>query len=65
MDLVTAPLHYITPPFSQTHVNFKRVPVVDTSDPFIARDIPTLDESLLITSTSNSTASTRSFLTRT
>jgi phosphoribulokinase len=41
-------VYYITPQFSQTHVNFQRVPVVDTSDPFISRDIPTLDESLFI-----------------
>ena len=41
-------VHYITPQFSHTHVNFQRVPVVDTSDPFIARDVPTLDESLFI-----------------
>jgi phosphoribulokinase len=39
---------YITPQFSQTHINFQRVPTVDTSNPFIARDIPTLDESLII-----------------
>jgi len=41
-------IHYITPQFSHTHVNFQRVPVVDTSNPFVARDIPTLDESLVI-----------------
>ncbi len=41
-------VHYITPQFSRTHINFQRVPVVDTSNPFIARDIPTLDESLLV-----------------
>ncbi len=41
-------VHYITPQFSQTHVNFQRVPVVDTSNPFVTRDIPTLDESLVI-----------------
>jgi phosphoribulokinase len=41
-------VHFITPQFSQTHVNFQRVPVVDTSNPFITRDIPTLDESLVI-----------------
>jgi len=41
-------VHYITPQFSQTNVNFQRVPVVDTSNPFITRDIPTLDESLVI-----------------
>ena len=41
-------VHYIVPQFSATHVNFQRVPVVDTSNPFVARDIPTLDESLFI-----------------
>jgi len=41
-------VHYVTPQFSRTHVNFQRVPVVDTSNPFVARDIPTLDESLFI-----------------
>jgi len=41
-------VHCVTPQFSRTHVNFQRVPVVDTSNPFIARDIPTLDESLVV-----------------
>jgi len=41
-------VNYITPQFSRTHVNFQRVPTVDTSNPFIARDIPTPDESLVI-----------------
>ena len=41
-------VHYIVPQFGRTHVNFQRVPVVDTSNPFIARDIPTADESLVI-----------------
>ena len=41
-------VHYIVPQFSRTHINFQRVPVVDTSNPFIARHVPTLDESLLI-----------------
>jgi len=39
---------YICPQFSKTHVNFQRVPIVDTSNPFIARDIPTADESMVI-----------------
>jgi phosphoribulokinase len=39
---------YITPQFSQTHINFQRVATVDTSNPFITRDIPTLDESFVI-----------------
>ena len=41
-------VHHITPQFSRTHINFQRVPVVDTSNPFIARDIPTLDESFVV-----------------
>ncbi|MCB2175929.1 MAG: phosphoribulokinase [Actinomycetales bacterium] len=41
-------VNYLTPQFSRTHVNFQRVPVVDTSDPFIARTIPTADESMLV-----------------
>ena len=41
-------VNYIVPQFSQTHVNFQRVPIVDTSNPFIARTIPTLDESMLV-----------------
>jgi len=41
-------VHYMTPQYSSTHINFQRVPLVDTSNPFIARDIPTLDESLVV-----------------
>ena len=41
-------VHYICPQFTRTHINFQRVPVVDTSDPFIARSIPTADESLVV-----------------
>lgn len=41
-------VHYIVPQFAQTHVNFQRVPMVDTSDPFIARDIPSADESMVV-----------------
>ena len=39
---------YMCRQFSVTDVNFQRVPVVDTSNPFIARAIPTADESMLI-----------------
>ncbi|MDQ2748145.1 MAG: phosphoribulokinase [Actinomycetota bacterium] len=38
----------ICPQFSKTHVNFQRVPTVDTSNPFIARFIPTADESFVV-----------------
>ena len=41
-------VHYIVPQFSNTHINFQRVPVVDTSNPFTARWIPTLDESMAV-----------------
>lgn len=39
---------YIVPQFAKTNINFQRVPIVDTSDPFIARWIPTADESILV-----------------
>ena len=41
-------VNYICPQFAHTHVNFQRVPVVDTSNPFIARDIPSPDESICV-----------------
>jgi phosphoribulokinase len=41
-------VNYICPQFSETHVNFQRVPTVDTSNPFTARDIPNADESMLV-----------------
>lgn len=41
-------IHYITPQFSRTHINFQRVPTVDTSNPFSAKAIPTQDESFTV-----------------
>ena len=41
-------VNYICPQFAHTHVNFQRVPCVDTSNPFIAREIPAPDESFEI-----------------
>jgi len=41
-------VHYIIPQFSRTHINFQRVPTVDTSNPFVARFVPTPDESMLV-----------------
>ncbi|MEJ2578550.1 MAG: phosphoribulokinase [Kineosporiaceae bacterium] len=38
----------ITPQFTKTDINFQRVPMVDTSNPFIARTIPTADESMVV-----------------
>ncbi len=46
-------VNYICPQFSRTHVNFQRVPIVDTSNPFISRDVPTADESMLVIRFSN------------
>ena len=39
---------YLTPQFSRTDINFQRIATVDTSNPFIAREIPTPDESLVV-----------------
>jgi phosphoribulokinase len=39
---------HIVPQFGVTHVNFQRVPTVDTSNPFIAADIPSADESMVV-----------------
>jgi len=41
-------VHDIVPQFSHTHINFQRVPLVDTSNPFVVRDVPTEDESMLV-----------------
>ncbi len=41
-------INFIVPQFSLTDINFQRVPLVDTSNPFIARDVPTLDESMVV-----------------
>ena len=41
-------VNYICPQFTHTHVNFQRVPCVDTSNPFVARDIPSPDESMVV-----------------
>ena len=41
-------VNYICPQFSRTHINFQRVPTVDTSNPFVARHIPTADESFVV-----------------
>ncbi|NOQ94062.1 MAG: phosphoribulokinase [Methylophaga sp.] len=41
-------INHITPQFSRTHINFQRVPLIDTSNPFVMREIPTPDESLVV-----------------
>ena len=41
-------LDYICPQFSQTDINFQRIPTVDTSNAFCARWIPTPDESMVV-----------------
>ncbi|MCA0307573.1 MAG: phosphoribulokinase [Actinobacteria bacterium] len=41
-------VNFICPQFTKTHINFQRVPIVDTSNPFAARWIPTADESMVV-----------------
>ena len=41
-------VHYITPQFSLTDINFQRVPTIDTSNPFAAHYIPSNDESFSV-----------------
>ena len=41
-------VHYITPQFSLTDINFQRVPTIDTSNPFAANYIPSNDESFSV-----------------
>jgi phosphoribulokinase len=41
-------LHFIVPQFGLTDINIQRVPLVDTSNPFIARDVPAPNESALV-----------------
>ena len=41
-------VRYITPQFSLTDINFQRIPLVDTSNPFLAREVPTADESMVV-----------------
>ncbi len=41
-------IHFIVPQFSYSDINFQRIPLVDTSNPFIIRDIPNADESLYV-----------------
>ncbi|NLC21912.1 MAG: phosphoribulokinase [Halomonadaceae bacterium] len=41
-------VRYIQPQFSRTHINFQRVPTVDTSNPFEVQDIPNDAESFAV-----------------
>jgi len=41
-------INFITPQFTHTDINFQRIATVDTSNPFVARDIPTPDESFVV-----------------
>lgn len=41
-------VNHITPQFSNTDINFQRVPLVDTSNPFVVREIPKPEESLVV-----------------
>ncbi|MBT8119705.1 MAG: phosphoribulokinase [Gammaproteobacteria bacterium] len=41
-------MHYIMPQFDNTHINFQRIPMVDTSNPLNVRGIPTAEQSLVL-----------------
>lgn len=41
-------MHYIVPQFSRTNINFQRIPLIDTSNPFVVDNIPTADQSLVL-----------------
>lgn len=41
-------VHTVIPQFKGSDINFQHVPVVDTSDPIIARDVPTVDERVVV-----------------
>lgn len=41
-------IHYIAPQFALTDINIQRMATVDTSNPFVAREVPTPDESVLV-----------------
>jgi phosphoribulokinase len=41
-------MHYILPQFAVTHINFQRIPLTDTSNPFCVASIPTADQSLVM-----------------
>jgi phosphoribulokinase len=48
LDRLRDYIHFIVPQFSITDINFQRMPVVDTSNPFIARDVPAESESIVV-----------------
>ncbi|WP_048305972.1 phosphoribulokinase [Halomonas sp. PR-M31] len=52
IDTIVGRMHdyvrYIQPQLSRTHINFQRVPTVDTSNPFEVQDIPTDAESFVV-----------------
>ena len=41
-------MHHIMPQFDNTHINFQRIPMVDTSNPLNVRGIPTAEQSLVL-----------------
>lgn len=49
-------VNFLIPQFSRTHINFQRVPLVDTSNPFTAERIPTAEESMMVIRVARPTA---------
>lgn len=48
LDRMADYVRWILPQFKHSDVNFQHVPVVDTSEPFIARHIPAIDERVVV-----------------
>ncbi|MBE8189776.1 MAG: phosphoribulokinase [Candidatus Thioglobus sp.] len=40
---------FITPQFDNTHINFQRIPLIDTSNPFSGQPVPAPADSLIVT----------------
>lgn len=49
LDRMPDYVEYITPQFDKTHINFHRIPLIDTSNPFVAQAVPAPEDSLVVT----------------
>ena len=50
VDRMSDYVEFITPQFDNTHINFHRIPLVDTSNPFSGQSVPVPEDSLVVTS---------------
>ncbi len=49
LDRMPDYVEFITPQFDNTHINFHRIPLVDTSNPFSGQAVPAPEDSLVVT----------------